>query len=169
MNLYVIWFKLEYMPVTKGVANHGWSGTLNKEVVFRQRNGKTVVSVYPDMSNVVRTEKQRKVNTIMQEANYYAQVITGDEKERMEAQFRLDVPSNKLFTALIKEYFAKHHVKEGTKREKKKKEVSLESLNAVVKRFIDAGRSPEDIAKLTGAELVSVLALKKKIEEGLKK
>lgn len=83
----------------------GLKGALGKQIVFRQRSGKTFVSAYPNMDNRVLSEKQLEVNRRMKEANQYAKEIMENEEQRKEAQFRLDVSSTKLYTSLIKEYF----------------------------------------------------------------
>jgi hypothetical protein len=82
------------------------SGHVGKQLVFKQYGDKTVVSKYPDMSKRKLTAKQKRVNKIMAEANEEARRILADEELRHEAQVRLNVTSNKLYTALIKEYFA---------------------------------------------------------------
>lgn len=41
----------------------------------------------------------------MEEANYAAKEILADDELRNAARVRLNVTSNKLYTALIKEYF----------------------------------------------------------------
>ncbi len=41
----------------------------------------------------------------MKEANYEAKRILADEELRNEAQVKLNVTRNKLYTALVKEYF----------------------------------------------------------------
>ena len=41
----------------------------------------------------------------MAEANYHTRIILASEQLRTEAQIRLNVTSNRLYTALIKEYF----------------------------------------------------------------
>ena len=89
----------------------GLKGALGKQIVFRQRSGKTFVSAYPNMDNRVLSEKQLEVNRKMKEANQYAKEIIENEEERKEAQFRLDVPSTKLYTSLIKEYFKLQKIK----------------------------------------------------------
>ena len=81
------------------------SGQLNKELVFKQYGDKTVVSKYPDMSNRVLSPKQKRVHEIMEEANYAVKDILADEELSKAAQVRLNVTRNKLYTALIKEYF----------------------------------------------------------------
>lgn len=81
------------------------SGHLAKQIVFKQYGDKTVVSAYPDMSRRKLSPKQLRVNSIMEEANYEAKRIMADEELRHTAQVRLNVTSNKLYTALIKEYF----------------------------------------------------------------
>lgn len=103
------------MPIqTDNAIMAGVRGALGKQVVFRQRNGKVIVSAYPNMKDRVLTQKQLKVNETMKEANKYVKVILADERSRNEAQVRLDVPSNRLYTALIKEYYANHYTPEET-------------------------------------------------------
>jgi len=81
------------------------SGHLGKEIVFKQYGDKTVVTKYPDMSKRVPSPAQLRVNEIMREANYEAKSILASEALRNAAQVRLNVTRNKLYTALIKEYF----------------------------------------------------------------
>lgn len=83
------------------------SGQLNKELVFKQYGDKTVVSKYPDMSKRVLSPKQMQVNERLEKANHAAKAIMADEELSMAAQVRLNVTRNKLYTALIKEYFKK--------------------------------------------------------------
>jgi hypothetical protein len=45
------------------------------------------------------------MNEIMEEANYKAKKIMADERLKSAAQVRLNVTRNKLYTALIKDYF----------------------------------------------------------------
>jgi hypothetical protein len=57
------------------------------------------------MSKRKLSPKQLRVNEIMLEANYAAKSILANEELRTAAQVRLNVTRNKLYTALIKEYF----------------------------------------------------------------
>jgi len=81
------------------------SGHLGKQLVFKQYGEKTVVAKYPDMSKRKLSPKQLRINTIMEEANYEAKRILADEELRTAAQVKLNVTRNKLYTALIREYF----------------------------------------------------------------
>ena len=90
----------------------GLKGTFGKQVVFRQRNGKTFVSAYPDMSNRLLSEKQVAVHKRMKAASEYAHSIMQEEEQRNQAQVRLDVPSTKLYTSLVREYFRLEKEKE---------------------------------------------------------
>jgi hypothetical protein len=90
------------------------SGQLNKELVFKQYGDTTVVSKYPDMSKRVLSPKQKRVHEMMEEANYVVKDILADEELCKAAQVRLNVTRNKLYTALIKEYFKSQ--KEGAER-----------------------------------------------------
>jgi hypothetical protein len=93
------------MAISENLILKQLSGHLGKQIVFKQYGNKTVVSAYPDMSKRTLSPKQLKVNETMAVANYEAKRIMADEALRDEAQVRLNVPRNKLYTALIKEYF----------------------------------------------------------------
>jgi hypothetical protein len=93
------------MAISENLILKQLSGHLGKQIVFKQYGNKTVVSAYPDMSKRTLSPKQLKVNETMAKANYEAKRIMADEALRDEAQVRLNVPRNKLYTALIKEYF----------------------------------------------------------------
>jgi hypothetical protein len=82
------------------------SGHIGKQLVFKNYSGKTVVTKYPDMSGRKLSDKQRKYNDIMANANDEARTVIADDTLRAEAQVRLNVTSNKLYRALIKEFFA---------------------------------------------------------------
>jgi valyl-tRNA synthetase len=81
------------------------SGQMNKEIVFKQYGDKTVISKYPDMSKRVLSPKQNQILERMQDANYAVREIMANEELASAAQVRLNVTRNKLYTALIKEYF----------------------------------------------------------------
>jgi hypothetical protein len=81
----------------------GVRGAINKHIVFRVVNGKQIVSAYPDMSDVKRSRKQKKQNDRMKKVNPIIKAIKADPEQRNAALLRLDVPSNKLHHALLKE------------------------------------------------------------------
>jgi len=95
------------MAITNNVIMKNLSGHLGKEIVFKQYGDKTVVSKYPDMSKRILSAKQIQAQEMMEEANYEARGIMADKKLRNEALLRLNVTTNKLYTALIREYFRK--------------------------------------------------------------
>jgi hypothetical protein len=94
------------MAISENILLKKLSGHLGKQIVVKQYGDKTVVSKYPDMSKRKLSPKQLAVNERMEEANEEAQRIMGDEDLRHLAQVRLNVTRNKLYTALIREYFA---------------------------------------------------------------
>ena len=93
------------MAISESLMLKNLSGHIGKQIVFKQYGDKTVVSKYPDMSKRKLSAKQLQVNETLAEANYEARTIMADENLRSEAQVRLNVTRNKLYTALIKEYF----------------------------------------------------------------
>ena len=99
------------MAYTRNVLMKKTSGHIDRQIVFKSYEGKTVISKYPDMSKVKRTDKQFRVNDLMAEANYFAKDIIADEKLKIEAQIRLNVTSNKLYTSLVREFFQAHKEK----------------------------------------------------------
>ena len=93
------------MATRKSLLLKKLSGHLGKQLVVKQYGDQTVVSKYPDMSRRKLTAKQKHINETLAEANYEARRILADEALRNMAQVRLNVTRNKLYTALIKEYF----------------------------------------------------------------
>ena len=93
------------MAISNNLLHFNLSGHLGRQLVFKQYGNKTIVSKYPDMSKRKFSARQKQLQETMAEANYTARTILADEQLRMEAQLRLNVTSNRLYTALIKEYF----------------------------------------------------------------
>jgi hypothetical protein len=93
------------MAISKNILMNGVTGTINKQIVLRRYEDKTVVSAYPDMSDRKLSPKQIHMNELMKAANEKVQDIIADEKQRNEAILRLNVKRNKLYTSLISEYF----------------------------------------------------------------
>jgi hypothetical protein len=94
------------MAISENLLLYKLSGHIAKQLVVKRYGDKTVVTKYPDMSRRKLSAAQKQVNRAMAEANYAAKEIMGDEKLRNAAQLRLNVSSNRLYRALIKEYFA---------------------------------------------------------------
>lgn len=93
------------MAISKNILLHKLSGHIGKQFVVKQYGEKTVLAGFPDLSNREFTPKQKRNQALMTEANEEAQRIMADEEMRDRAQVRLNVTRNKLYTALIKEYF----------------------------------------------------------------
>jgi hypothetical protein len=98
------------MAISKNLLLKQLSGHLGKQIVFKQYGDITVVSKYPDMSKRKLTPKQLKVNETMENANEEAKRIMADNELRDAAQVRLNVTRNKLYTALIREYFKNRYI-----------------------------------------------------------
>lgn len=75
------------------------------DVVVKKFNGKTIITSYPDMSKRKLSPKQIEMNDMMQVASQYAKNVIANEALKKEAQVRLDVPTNRLYHALVREYF----------------------------------------------------------------
>jgi hypothetical protein len=96
------------MATTKNILMINTSGNIDKQIVFKRYGEKTVISKYPNMSRVRRSDKQKRMNDMMEAANEAAREIMYDDQLKMEAQVRLDVTSNKLYNALVREFFQLH-------------------------------------------------------------
>jgi len=96
------------MATTKSLLMINTSGHINKEIVFKRYGDKTVITAYPKMSKVKRSEKQKRMNDMMEAANKAAHDVMKDDKLKMEAQVRLNVTSNKLYTSLVREFIQLH-------------------------------------------------------------
>ena len=95
--------RIPIMSISNNPIMQGVRGAIGKQLVFRTVNGKQIVSSYPDMSDVKRSRKQKKQNSRMKEANVIVKAIKSNPEQRNAALLRLDVPSNKLHHALLKE------------------------------------------------------------------
>ena len=98
------------MAISYNVLLQKLSGHLGKQLVFKQYGDKTVVSKYPDMGRRKFSSAQLHNQAIMGAANETAQTILADEALRHAAQVRLNVTANKLYAALIREYFSQNKV-----------------------------------------------------------
>ena len=68
--------------VKKNVVTEGLSGKLGDNIVFRQRGGKTIVSVKPTPSERPRSEAQKAQQRRFKAASYYARQATQDPTQR---------------------------------------------------------------------------------------
>ncbi len=87
-------------------------GAIAKQLVVRQVNGKTIVSSFPHRDKRKFTDRQLELQMLMKLANISAHEITGNAEKRDAAQLRLNVPREKLYTALIREFFQKEKIRQ---------------------------------------------------------
>jgi hypothetical protein len=79
-------------------------GALGKEIVFKQYKDKTVVSRYPDMSNVQPSERQLEQRRLMREANAYASKVKRDPELRTIYEEKL-APGESVFHPAKHDFF----------------------------------------------------------------
>ena len=89
-------------------ATKGMSGTIGKQIVFRNRGGETFASKYPDMSNVIPSELQLESNGTFGDAVRFAREIIHDPVKK--AAYK---PRNGLsvYHSAIKDYMELHKEK----------------------------------------------------------
>lgn len=83
------------------------SGGIGKQLVFKQYNGKTVVTKYPDMSGVKPSAQQTAGRTLFAEAVAYAKEISRNPQKKAEYQKKLK-PGETVYRSALKEYLAQH-------------------------------------------------------------
>jgi len=90
----------------------GTQGAIGKQMVFKNVNGKTIVSKYPDMSQVEYTKEQLKYKAIFAKAVEYARKILKDpvQKAAYEQKIRNDKRKrgNSVYHIALKEFMAMH-------------------------------------------------------------
>lgn len=74
--------------VRRNIIIKGVSGNIERKVVLKQYGDATVVSSFPDMSNVTLTEKQKKENRRFSEAMAYAKSQMADPLCKAEYRAR---------------------------------------------------------------------------------
>jgi hypothetical protein len=90
----------------KGSLLEGLSGTLGKEVVFKQYADKVVVSKYPDMSKVKASVLQKMQRSNMKEANAYVSFVKKDSKLKAYYEKALK-PGESVYHKAKKDFFEK--------------------------------------------------------------
>ncbi|WP_026904087.1 hypothetical protein [Pedobacter glucosidilyticus] len=91
--------------VKNNIILQGLSGALNKQIVFKTRNEKVFVCSYPDMSNVVPSEKQIKEKSRFSKAVRYAQSVLADPKKKQEVAAHTP-PGKSVYHQAITDYMA---------------------------------------------------------------
>lgn len=86
---------------------HGMSGHLGKQLVVKQYATKTVISKYPDMSNVKPSFKQLKEKGRFSQAVKYAQAILKNPVLKATYLDKIAVGQS-VYHYAIKEYLASH-------------------------------------------------------------
>ena len=92
---------------------NGLTGAVGKEFVFKQFDGKTLVTKYPDRSQVKYNKKQTRFQKIFAEASAYASDIINDPAKK-EA-YKLGAGKS-VYHAAIADYMALHAKKDSVKK-----------------------------------------------------
>ena len=91
------------MAISKNPLMKGVTGSINKQIVYRELNGRTIISAYPDFSNRIPSAAQVRQNNRLKQANLEVRMIKADEEKRNAALIRLNVQRNRLHHALLSE------------------------------------------------------------------
>ena len=94
------------MAISTNLLLKNVKGQIAKTLVVKQYGDRTVLSAYPDMSDVVYNEHQKLVQSRFSKAVEYAQSILRDPVRKAEYIATLP-PGKRAYNAAIKEYMNK--------------------------------------------------------------
>lgn len=80
-------------------------GAVGKQLVYRIRGGKTFVSKYPDMSNIIPSDSQKSKRLLFREAVKYAQSINNDPAQK--ANYPVHKPGQSVYHAALQDFMNK--------------------------------------------------------------
>jgi predicted HTH transcriptional regulator len=92
---------------------NGLTGAVGKDFVFKQMDGKTLVTKYPDRSQVKFSKKQSRFQDAFAAASAYASDVINDPEKRRA--YKLDAGKS-VYHAAIKDYMALHAKKDTVKK-----------------------------------------------------
>ncbi len=99
----------------KGILLKDISGGIGKQLVVKQYSFGTVISAYPDMSNVKLSKLQKSKQGVFAEAVAYAQAIVRDPAKKKAYAKKLK-KGERVYNTAIKEYLKKHKTYESKDR-----------------------------------------------------
>lgn len=85
-------------PLVKGLR-----GSINRQIVIKQYAHCTVITIFPDMSRVVRSSRQKKNTKFFAQAVKYAKEILSDP-EKYQAYKKALAPGQRVYNQAIREY-----------------------------------------------------------------
>lgn len=72
------------MAIQTSALYKGFSGSVNRQLLYRQSGGKTVVSKFPDRSTVIYSENQKREQNRFADAVSFARVVIADKALKQE-------------------------------------------------------------------------------------
>lgn len=153
------------MSVTTNVIMVGARGMIGKQIVVKKYGDKTVLAAPPDFSKRKLSPKQERNTEFMARANEYAQGLINNEELRNAAQLRLNVQRNKLYTALIKEYYRNHYADASWNDNKAAVPPALLNKPFVSYLLDNTDKTVEEIARLTNSTADIITAFKQTREK----
>ena len=70
----------------------GFSGNIDRQLLFRQSGGKTIVSKFPDRSRVIYSERQKREQRRFADAVSFARVVIADKGLKPVYSLKAAVP-----------------------------------------------------------------------------
>jgi hypothetical protein len=88
------------------IVTHSSRGKVGN-VIFKKYGDKTVISKRPDMSGVIKSDKQIRSQELFREAHYYAKSIIVDPEQKLA--FSKTIPKGKMvYHAAVSKYLKEH-------------------------------------------------------------
>lgn len=91
------------MAIAKGSLVSGLKGTLDGKVYKQYAGGRTVVTKFPDMTNIKPTKEQKTQRKLFARAVAYAKVINNDPELKKKYKKKVKRGQN-VFQYLVKEF-----------------------------------------------------------------
>ena len=116
---------------TTSVILHTMRGAIGKQIVVKQYRNKTVITAYPDMSNVKPSKLQKQKRKKFAAAIGYAQSIINDPVKKAAYAKKLKRGA-RVYNAAIKEYLARNE-RAAFKEAKKEDRIKIQKKIAELK------------------------------------
>jgi len=131
------------MTKNEAIIEKAVASAMGKEVIIREIRGKIVVTDKPEFKERILSDKQKEVTDIMVSANEYAKKVMKYENLRNDAQIRLNVTRERLYTSLVSEYWKKSWGKDGKERKELEKALNRKVKELENNKKLDGNILPE--------------------------
>lgn len=98
-------YNITMVKINKNLVLEGLIGAINKQFVLKQYGTKTIIASYPDMSRVVKTEKQKKENSRFALAVAYAKSQMANPVSKAEYLAKAAEEGKRAYNLAISDFY----------------------------------------------------------------